>query len=150
MRQTLRRRSLVGGFFALCAWLVAAQSQAAGGDADPATLVMGQYMFPPGRANPYRSVSPPAPFFWGALFDGLTSVDARGRVQPALALSWRRADDNTWIFRLRPDVTFSNGEAFTADTVVRNIAMLQKPEAAQDGRERVHGEPAVAPGWLDH
>ena len=86
-------------------------------------------MFPPGRANPWRTVSPPAPFFWGALFDGLTSVDAQGRVQPALALRWQSTGERTWVFELRPGVTFSNGEKFTAATVVRNIEALHRPEA---------------------
>jgi peptide/nickel transport system substrate-binding protein len=93
------------------------------------TITIGQYMFPPSRANPWRTVSPPAPFFWGALFDGLTSVDAQGRVQPALALRWHSTDERTWVFELRPGVTFSNGEPFTAATVVRNIEALHKPEA---------------------
>jgi peptide/nickel transport system substrate-binding protein len=134
MRQTLPDRARLCGLCALSIWLaVPANAQAPttrSASTPPATtLVIGQYMFPPGRANPYRSVSPPAPFFWGALFDGLTTVDDRGRVQPALALSWRRTDDNTWRFKLRPEVSFSNGETFTAETVVRNIDMLHQPEA---------------------
>ena len=135
MRQSFRRRARLGGVSAICIWLASAPANSQvppepnSGSPPEVTLTIGQYMFPASRANPYKSVSPPAPFFWGALFDGLTSVDANGGIQPALALSWRRTDDSTWIFTLRPDVTFSNGEKFTAETVVRNIEMLHKPDA---------------------
>ncbi len=109
--------------------LLAACTGAQRVDTSPQTITIGQYMFPPGRANPWRTVSPPAPFFWGALFDGLTTVDADGRVRPALALQWRSTDERTWLFELRPGVTFSDGEKFTAATVVRNIEALHAPEA---------------------
>lgn len=52
------------------------------------------------------------------LFDGLVGQDARQRVQPELATAWERQDDTTWVFRLRPGVTFSDGSAFDAADVV--------------------------------
>ncbi|MEO1092743.1 MAG: ABC transporter substrate-binding protein, partial [Pseudomonadota bacterium] len=39
-------------------------------------------------------------------------------LEPDLATSWERIDDTTWRFDLRPDVTFHNGNPFTASDVV--------------------------------
>ena len=45
-----------------------------------------------------------------------------GWMVPALALSWSlTADPTVWEFRLRPNVTFHDGSAFTADDVVFSI-----------------------------
>src|SRR3954451_16277927 len=51
------------------------------------------------------------------VFDGLAALDADGAVQPALAESWATVDDRTWEFRLRPGVTFHNGEPLDSTAV---------------------------------
>jgi peptide/nickel transport system substrate-binding protein len=38
-------------------------------------------------------------------------------MKPALATSWKRLDDVTWEFKLRPDVRFHNGNPFNAECV---------------------------------
>ena len=48
------------------------------------------------------------------IFDGLTEVDARGRIRPALAVSWTVISDDLWEFKLRPGVLFHDGKPFTA------------------------------------
>lgn len=40
---------------------------------------------------------------------------------PGLAASWENTDDNTWVFKLRPDVKFSNGDPLVADDVAFSI-----------------------------
>ena len=52
------------------------------------------------------------------IFDGLTQVDARGLIQPALASSWQAIGDDVWEFKLRPGVLFHDGGRFTAADVV--------------------------------
>jgi peptide/nickel transport system substrate-binding protein len=52
------------------------------------------------------------------IFDGLTQVDARGRIQPGLASSWQAIGDDVWEFKLRPGVVFHDGGKFTARDVV--------------------------------
>jgi peptide/nickel transport system substrate-binding protein len=52
------------------------------------------------------------------VFEGLTRLDARMEVQPALALSWENPDNVTWRFHLRPGVRFHDGRALRADDVV--------------------------------
>ncbi|MBT2534831.1 ABC transporter substrate-binding protein [Arthrobacter sp. ISL-69] len=52
------------------------------------------------------------------VYEGLVTLDQDGTVQPRLAESWTVSDDRTtYDFKLREGVTFSNGEAFTAEDV---------------------------------
>ena len=55
----------------------------------------------------------------GYLFEGLTETSwLTDRVEPLLAESWERSDDgSTWTFHLRRDVTWHDGEPFTAHDV---------------------------------
>lgn len=64
------------------------------------------------------------------LFDGLVNQDAKQQIQPALALSWTLIDETTWEFKLRPDVKFHDGSAFTAQDVVASIKRV--PLAAKN------------------
>lgn len=56
------------------------------------------------------------------LFDGLTDLDERSRVIPALAASWERLGDVHWRFRLRRGVRFHNGDKLSAEDVAFSIA----------------------------
>ena len=55
----------------------------------------------------------------GHLFEGLTRTSwLTDEVEPELAERWERSDDGlTWTFRLRRDVTWHDGEPFTAHDV---------------------------------
>jgi peptide/nickel transport system substrate-binding protein len=55
------------------------------------------------------------------VFETLVAKDARGRLTPALAESWRPVDDLTWEFRLRKGVKFHDGSDFTAADVVFSL-----------------------------
>ena len=55
------------------------------------------------------------------VYESLVDVDARGKPVPGLALSWKSVSPLAWEFALRPGVTFHNGEAFNADTVLFNL-----------------------------
>src|SRR5262249_19790263 len=64
------------------------------------------------------------------VFDALTRIDyATGQpeIQPALALSWTNKDPLTWQFKLRPNVKFHNGDAFTADDVKYTFQRIMDP-----------------------
>lgn len=50
---------------------------------------------------------------WQNIFEGLTTIDRQGKVQPQLAESWDISDDGlTYTFRLRQGVSFHDGETF--------------------------------------
>ena len=55
------------------------------------------------------------------IFETLVAKDARSRLRPALAESWRAVDDLTWEFKLRRGVKFHDGGDFTAQDVVFTI-----------------------------
>ncbi len=48
------------------------------------------------------------------LFEGLTRIDAAGQVVPGVALSWERKSPVKWLFKLRHDAKWSNGQPVTA------------------------------------
>jgi peptide/nickel transport system substrate-binding protein len=77
----------------------------------------------------------------GALvFDGLTRIGFDGLPQGALAESWQVEQGGTvYIFRLREDVRWHDGEPFSADDVIFTI------RAIQDGD--FEGDPALANLW---
>jgi peptide/nickel transport system substrate-binding protein len=92
------------------------------------TLRVGGTQAPPTLGNPYSAVGPPASAVWSPMYDGLTMIDANSKLVPALALSWRSTAPTTWEFKLRPGVTFHNGAAFNAQTVVDVVNMLKSPD----------------------
>ena len=56
------------------------------------------------------------------VYDGLTRMDARGFVVPALALDWKAdSDHHRWQFHLRPGVHFSDGTPVTSVNVVASL-----------------------------
>jgi peptide/nickel transport system substrate-binding protein len=55
------------------------------------------------------------------VFESLVDVDRQGRPAPGLALSWKPVNELTWEFALRRGVSFHDGEAFNADTVLFNL-----------------------------
>ena len=59
---------------------------------------------------------------WQNIFEGLTTVDKNGKVQPQLAESWTISPDGlTYTFKLRQGVKFHDGEAF--DSSVAKFAI---------------------------
>jgi len=63
--------------------------------------------------------------FSETLFDPLVRTDANAMPVPCLAESWK-VNGNVWLFKLRPNVKFSDGSPFTADDVVFTYARVPK------------------------
>ncbi|WP_173141683.1 ABC transporter substrate-binding protein [Kibdelosporangium persicum] len=60
------------------------------------------------------------------VYEGLVKLDADGRVVPLLAREWTVSEDRrTYDFQLRPDVTFSNGQPFTAQDVKFSVERVK-------------------------
>ena len=49
--------------------------------------------------------------------EALLRLDAQGNIKPQLAESWEVVDNTTYVFRLRKNVKFSNGEPFNGKAV---------------------------------
>ena len=58
----------------------------------------------------------------GLVYASVTTLNAKGDVQPGLASSWKYAADGTSVtFTLRPGLKFSDGSPLTATSVAENI-----------------------------
>ncbi len=74
-----------------------------------------------GPLNPH-AYSPNQMFAQAMLYEPLVKYLPDGTVAPWLAESWTVSEDGkTFTFKLRPGVTFSNGEAFDAAVVKKNF-----------------------------
>lgn len=62
--------------------------------------------------------------------EGLVAIDSEGKFVPALASSWETPDDSTYVFQLREDAKFQNGDPVTADDVVFSLQQANDPEAS--------------------
>ncbi|MHA7965652.1 ABC transporter substrate-binding protein [Paenibacillus sp. CAU 1782] len=62
------------------------------------------------------------------IFDTLVKRDASEKLIPGLATSWSPIDDTTWEFKLREDVSFTNGEKFNADAVKFSLDRVLNPD----------------------
>lgn len=58
------------------------------------------------------------------LFNRMVESDSQARIQPGLLESWRLVSDTVWEFKLRPNVRFHNGAAFTAEDIAFTIARI--------------------------
>jgi peptide/nickel transport system substrate-binding protein len=58
----------------------------------------------------------------GLVYASITTLDAKGDVQPSLASSWKYAADGKSVtFTLRPGLKFSDGSPLTATSVAENV-----------------------------
>ncbi|SCC82079.1 ABC transporter substrate-binding protein [Saliniramus fredricksonii] len=64
------------------------------------------------------------------IFQSLTYSDENMQIRPSLATAWEATTDTTWEFTLRDDVSFSNGDAFSAEDVIYSICRVPMVEGS--------------------
>lgn len=84
----------------------------------------------PESLDPMLAESVPANIITADLFEGLTSTDNEGKLQPGVAESWKQTDPTTWVFKLRKNAKWSNGTPVTADDFVYGMRRLVDPKLA--------------------
>jgi oligopeptide transport system substrate-binding protein len=84
----------------------------------------------PESLDPSLAESVPAHDILRNLFEGLTSLNNEGKVVPGVASSWKQTDDTTWVFNIRDNAKWSNGEAITADDFIYGMRRLVDPATA--------------------
>ncbi|MDF7630326.1 peptide ABC transporter substrate-binding protein [Erwiniaceae bacterium L1_55_4] len=82
----------------------------------------------PASLDPMKAVGLPEIQVMRDLFEGLTNQDAHGKIVPGVAESWHSNDNKTWIFTLRKDARWSNGEPVTAQDFVYSWQRLVEPK----------------------
>lgn len=64
------------------------------------------------------------------IFEGLTAIDNEGRVVAGVAQSWKQVTPTTWVFNLRRNSMFSNGDPVTAHDFVYAWRRFLDPRTA--------------------
>ena len=64
------------------------------------------------------------------LFEGLTANDSAGHIIPGVAESWKQTNPSTWVFKLRQNAKWSNGDPVTAQEFVYGIRRFLDPKTA--------------------
>ena len=64
------------------------------------------------------------------MFEGLTANDNVGKTVPGVAESWKQTDLTTWVFKLRANAKWSNGDPVTAEDFVFGMRRFVDPKTA--------------------
>lgn len=79
-----------------------------------------------GGVDPMVAAALAAQVIMDQSYETLLTKDEEGAIQPGLAVSWEQPDELTYVFELRDDVAFADGEEFTADDVVYTFETYQQ------------------------
>src|SRR5213595_754461 len=64
------------------------------------------------------------------LFEGLTANNEDGKIVPGVAESWKQVNATTWVFKLRQNAKWSNGDPVTAQDCVYGVQRFLDPKTA--------------------
>jgi oligopeptide transport system substrate-binding protein len=84
----------------------------------------------PESLDPAVAETVPANNITRDLFEGLTANDADGKIVPGVAESWKQTNPTTWVFKLRQNAKWSNGDPVTAQDCVYGIRRFLDPKTA--------------------
>ena len=80
--------------------------------------------------DPHKTEGVPESHVIRDLLEGLVNQDADGNTIPGVAESWETADNKTFIFHLRKDAKWSNGDPVTAEDFVYSFKRAVDPATA--------------------
>ncbi|WP_425475122.1 peptide ABC transporter substrate-binding protein [Brenneria uluponensis] len=84
----------------------------------------------PASLDPIKAVGLPEAQVIRDLYEGLVNQDAYGNLIPGVALRWQTNDNRTFIFTLRDNARWSNGDPVTANDFVYSWRRLVTPKNA--------------------
>src|SRR5689334_19906924 len=97
-------------------------------EAAPVTQVVTSVLSDPKTFN--YALNQESPSIFGLTYEGLTTENGYGEVEPALAESWTISEDSKRIiFTLRPGLKWSDGKPLTADDVIFSYKDIYLNEA---------------------
>lgn len=92
----------------------------------------------PGGFDPARGPSGMSHVVIEQVYGTLLNLDADAKPYAGLAESWSQSSDGlTWTFKLRPGLTFHNGEALTADDVVFTFERILPEDSGYAYRSQI-------------
>ncbi|NCO45158.1 MAG: oligopeptide ABC transporter substrate-binding protein OppA, partial [Vibrio sp.] len=80
--------------------------------------------------DPHKSQGVPESHVIRDLLEGLVNQDSDGKTIPGVAESWETADNKTFIFHLRKNAKWSNGDPVTAGDFVFSFQRAVDPVTA--------------------
>ncbi len=126
-------------------------SNESGRDAKPLVLTRG-LGGQPGSLDPQRAEDAFSYDVLRDLYEGLTASSPSGEVIPAVATAWRVEDDGKrYIFSLRSDARWSNGDAVTATNFVDGFRRATNPATASGAADllrSIENAPVILRGEL--
>lgn len=84
----------------------------------------------PETLDPALAESVPANNVTRDLFEGLTATDGEGNIVPGVAESWKQIDAKTWVFNLRKNAVWSNGDKITTKDFLYGMRRFVDPKTA--------------------
>lgn len=81
----------------------------------------------PASLDPIKAVGLPEAQVSRDLFEGLLNQDEKGQVVPGVAVRWQSNDNRTFLFTLRDNARWSNGDPVTAQDFVYSWRRLVDP-----------------------
>ena len=115
-----RRTALLGMFGAMATLSLPRGARAR---PQPGLLRYGLSAWPP-NLRPWVSTGASAGTVKMLLHRRLTRFNAQGELEGELAAEWRLDEDRVWVFRLRPEARFANGEPVTSRDVAWTIEQV--------------------------
>jgi peptide/nickel transport system substrate-binding protein len=94
------------------------------------TLTLGMVLEPPHLDPTAGAAAAIDEVVYANLFEGLTRINERGEVEPALAQGWSVSDDGlTYNFQLQENVTFHDGTGFDSADVKFTLERAMAPDS---------------------
>ncbi|MBS0055371.1 ABC transporter substrate-binding protein [Yersinia sp. Marseille-Q3913] len=122
--------------YALCAaWVGSALGTASAADLPAGTVlaekqeIVRHLKDEPASLDPMKAVGLIEAQVDRDLFEGLVNQNAQGEVIPGVATNWQTTDNQTYIFTLRKDAKWSNGDPVTAQDFVYSWRRLVAPKS---------------------
>jgi len=77
--------------------------------------------------DPHAQNEGPTSMVARQVYEALVTRGIDMSIGPQLATDWKTTNPTTWVFNLRKDVTFHNGDKMTAEDVVFSLLRAQQP-----------------------
>jgi len=129
---TFAKSSLFAAMLLGCAGLSLAATVPAGVQLHPKQEMVRNNGSEPDTLDPARAEGVPANNVIRDLFEGLTAVDGAGNIVPGVAESWKQVDAKTWVFKLRQNAKWSNGDPVTTEDFLYGMRRFVDPKTASE------------------